>query len=223
VISRNLYINITLRVVAIVAFAILTAWLFVSDKPAIVGLTGITVIVLTTINLIKYLNSTNRKISYFLESVENEDSGLSFPLTANNKTIRDLGNSLDRINEKIRKLRIESRQQEQYFQTLMEHVATGIITYNQAGFIIHANSSAKKMLSVDVLTHIRQLERVNRKIFHTIQNIKPSEQHMVSYVTERGTVQLLLKASAFRNGSEDLIILSLQDIRNELDEKELDS
>jgi two-component system, NtrC family, nitrogen regulation sensor histidine kinase NtrY len=223
VISRNLYINIALRVVSIVAFAILTAWVIVSDKPVIVSLAGVTAIALTTINLIKYLNSTNRKISYFLESVENEDSGLTFPLTANSRTIRDLGNSLDRINDQIRKLRIESRQQEQYFQTLMEHVATGIITYNQAGFIIHANSSAKKMLSVDVLTHIRQLERVNRKIFHTIQNIKPPEQQMVSYVTERGTVQLLLKASAFRNGNEDLIILSLQDIRNELDEKELDS
>jgi two-component system, NtrC family, nitrogen regulation sensor histidine kinase NtrY len=223
VISRNLYINIALRVVSIVAFAILTAWVIVSDKPVIVSLTGVAVIALTTINLIKYLNSTNRKISYFLESVENEDSGLTFPLTENSRTIRDLGNSLDRINDQIRKLRIESRQQEQYFQALMEHVATGIITYNQAGFIIHANSSAKKMLSVDVLTHIRQLERVNRKIFHTIQNIKPPEQQMVSYVTERGTVQLLLKASAFRNGSEDLIILSLQDIRNELDEKELDS
>jgi len=223
VISRNLYINIVLRVTAIVIFAVLTALSIAFHKPLIISISGTIAIIFITLNLIKYLNSTNRKISYFLESVQNEDSALSFPVTANNRTIRDLGNSLDRINDQIQKLRIASRQQEQYFQALMEHVATGIITYNSSGFIIHANSAAKKMLAADVLTHIKQLERINRKVFQTIQSINSAEQHMVSFATEKGTVQLLLKASSFKNGDEELIILSIQDIRNEMDEKELDS
>jgi len=223
VISRNLYINIVLRVTAIVLFAVLTALSIAFRKPLIISICGAVIILFITLDLIKYLNSTNRKISYFLESVQNEDSALSFPITANNRTIRDLGNSLDRINDQIQKLRIASRQQEQYFQALMEHVATGIITYNSSGFIIHANSAARKMLAADVLTHIKQLERVNRKVFQTIQGINTGEQHMVSFVTEKGTVQLLLKASSFKSGDEDLVILSIQDIRNEMDEKELDS
>jgi two-component system, NtrC family, nitrogen regulation sensor histidine kinase NtrY len=223
VISRNLYINIALRVTAIMVFAILSALTIAYSEPLILSVCGALIVVIITLNLIKYLNSTNRKISYFLESVENEDSALSFPATVSNRTIKDLGNSLDRINNQIKKLRIESRQQEQYFQALMEHVATGILTFNSSGFIIHANSAAKKMLAVDVLTHIKQLERVNRKVFQTIENIKPFEQHLVSFVTEKGTVQLLLKASSFKSGDEELVILSIQDIRDEMDEKELDS
>ena len=222
-ISRSLYINIALRVSVIVIFAIAASWCLVSDMPVILGLTGLAVVIAVAANLINYLNSTNRKICYFLESVENEDTSITFPVNVKNRTIKDLGSSLDRINDQIQKLRIESRQQEQYFQTLMEHVAAGIITFNSAGFVIHANSAARKMLGTEVLTHIKQLERVNRKIFIAIQNIKPPEQQMVSFVTEKGIVQLLLKASSFKNGSEELTILSVQDIRNALDEKELDS
>jgi two-component system, NtrC family, nitrogen regulation sensor histidine kinase NtrY len=223
VISRNLIFNISLRVISITLVALFTAWALVSKKPIFIGFAGILIIVLITVNLIKYLNSTNRKISYFLESIENEDSALSFPVTIDNKALKELGSSLDKINSQIRRLRIESRQQEQYFQALLEHVATGIITYNKAGFIIHANSAVRKMLSVDVLTHVKQLERVNRKVFRVMQDIKPPEHQVVTITTERGIVQLSLKASSFRTGDEDLIILSVQDIRNELDEKELDS
>ena len=222
-ISRNLDVNIIVRVVAITLFAIGTALLIMSRKPVAFEVLGFLAIILITLNLIKYLNSTNRRLSYFFEAVKNEDSTLSFPIISDSKTIRELGDSMNKINNQIRQLRIESRQQEQYFQELLEHVATGIITFNQAGFILHANTAAKKMLSVDILTHLGQLERVNRKVFQTIQNIKPYEQQLVTVTSERETVQLSLKASSFRTGTEDLTILSIQDIRNELDEKELDS
>ncbi len=61
---------------------------------------------------------------------------------------------MNKVNNQIQQLKIENRQQEQYFRTLLEHLATGIITYNDKGFILHANSSAKKLLSIDVLTHL---------------------------------------------------------------------
>jgi len=222
-ISRNLYINIIVRVVAITLFAIGTAWLLMSREPVAFVTLGFLAVLAITVNLINYLNSTNRRLSNFFEAVKNEDSTLSFPVISNSKTIRELDDSMNKINNQIRQLRIESRQQEQYFQELLEHVATGIITFNKAGFILHANTAAKKMFSVDILTHLGQLERVNRKVFRTIQNIKPYEHQLVTVSSERETVQLSLKASSFKMGTEELTILSIQDIRNELDEKELDS
>ena len=41
--------------------------------------------------------------------------------------------------------------------------------------------------------------------------------------TEQGEIQLSLKATSFRTKETDLVILSIQDIKNELDEKELES
>jgi nitrogen fixation/metabolism regulation signal transduction histidine kinase len=222
-IGRNLYFQIIFRIVLIVLLSLAAGWMMASGQSLTLILLCFFFVVILIINLIKYLNSTNRKISYFLESVQNEDSMLSFPTNISDKPIREIYQGLNKVNKQIQQLKIEGRQQEQYFQTLLEHVATGIVTFNTKGFVLHANSAAKKMLGVDVLTHINQLERVNRNLFQAIKNIKPFEQKLVSVTTERGIIQLSLKSTSFKAKENELMLLSIQDIRNELDEKELDS
>ena len=222
-ISRNLYFQIISRVMLMVILALATGWSVTVKASVFLALVCLFFEVLVVINLINYLNTTNRRMSYFLESVQNNDSTLLFPTNITSKSIRELYEGLNKVNGQIQQLKIESQQREQYFQTLLEHVATGIVTFNSKGFILHANSAAKKMLSVEVLTHIHQLERINRNLFQAVLNIKPFEQKLVTVVTGRGTIELSLKASSFKTNHDELILLSIQDIRNELDEKELDS
>ena len=221
-ISRNFYVQIIFRVVLLVIAALSAGLAIASDynSLAVVCMLAIIPIVL---NLIWFLNTTNRKISYFLESVQNNDSTLVFPTHISGKTIRELYEGLNKVNEQIKQLKIENQQREQYFQTLLENVGTGIITCNSKGFVLHANSAVKRMLGLDVLTHINQLERINRTLFQAVQQIKPFEQKLVSVTSERGTIELSLKATSFKTQTDELRLLSVQDIRNELDEKELDS
>lgn len=222
-ISRNLYLQIVFRVLTIVFVALAAGFIYAEKSSGLMAFVCLIIEIPLSINLIRYLNTTNRKISYFLDSVQNNDSSLIFPANITGKSIRELYLGLSKINEQIQRLKIENQQREQYFQSLLEHVGTGIVTFNSKGFILHANSAAKKMFSVEVLTHVNQLERVNRNLFQAIQNIKPFEQKLVSLTTERGTIELSLKATSFKTQTEELILLSVQDIRNELDEKELDS
>ena len=136
---------------------------------------------------------------------------------------RELYQSMNKVNQQIQQLKIENRHQEQYFQILLEHLATGIITYNSKGFILHANSSAKSLLSMDVLTHLQQIGRIDEKLLHTINNIKPHERRLLAINSDHGEIQLSLKATSFKTKDDELVILSIQDIKNELDEKEVES
>lgn len=222
-IIRNFYFQVVLRTFIVVLVSVSIGWLISSEKPVSLVFVAGCIDILTIFWLIQFLNSTNRKISYFLESVQNDDSTLTIPKNITDKAILGIYDGLNKVNYQIQRLKIESRQQEQYFETLLEHVATGILTYNSTGFVLHANSSAKKMFGVEVLTHLNQLERVNRNLFQTIKNIGPFEQRLVSVTSERGMVQLSLKSTSFKVKNDELILLSIQDIRNELDEKELDS
>ena len=162
-------------------------------------------------------------MSYFLEAVQNNDSTLKFPENIAGKPIRELYRGMNKVNEQIQQLKIVNQQREQYFQTLLEHVATGIVTFNSNGFVLHANTPVKKMLGMKVITHISQIERIDRNLFQTIRNIRPFEQKLVTLTTEHDLVELSIKASSIKTTGEELILLSIQDIRNELDEKELDS
>ena len=221
-ISKNLYAQILIRVLLLVLFALIFGW-FAGNNQYIISVIPTIVIIVLTTNLIRFLNKTNRQLFYFFDAIKNEDSTLSFPEKTNNRTLQDLSKSLINVNQLIQKIQIENRQQEQYFQALLEHAAAGIMTFDKNGFILHSNSSVKRLFLLEVLTHLNQLERVDHKLFAAVKNIQPSEQKLVTVNNSQGTIQLLIKASSFISDKKELILLSVQDIKNELDEKELDS
>jgi nitrogen fixation/metabolism regulation signal transduction histidine kinase len=222
-ISKNLYINLLLRVLLIIALSVLLGFLLNADNSLRISIICFLAIVILTVNLVYFLNSINRKIKYFFDSVRNDDSNLYFSVEEKNKTVREIYRSMNRVNEQIQKLKIENRNQEQNFRILIENLAVGIITFDNSGFVLHSNTSARKLLQTDVLTHIKQIERIDKKLFHAISSIKASERHLVPLGTERGEIQLSLKAESFRTTNNELVILSIQDIKNELDEKEVES
>jgi two-component system, NtrC family, nitrogen regulation sensor histidine kinase NtrY len=222
-ISKRIYLNIIVRIVLITVISVITGFLVATKGNYFYPASLVLLIIILAINLIIYLNTTNRRIQFFFDAVRNEDSNLSFPSDPGNKSLKELYLSMNNVSRQIQQLKIENRQQEQYFQTLIEHLAIGIITFNRRGFILHANSTAKLLLSTDILTHIQQVERINRQLFQVIKTIRPSERRLVSMPSEKGEIQLSIKASALKTRDEELTIVSIQDIKNELDEKEVDS
>jgi len=222
-ISKNLYINIVWRVLLIIILSLLLGYFGVVDPSLRVSVICLVLLLLLSINLVSYLNSTNKKIRFFFDSVRNDDSSLSFPVESGNPALNELYVSMNRVNEQIQQLKIENRQQEQYFRTLLEHLAAGILTFNDKGYVLHANSSAKKLLSMDVLTHLQQIERKDERLFETIRSMKPYERKLVAVNSPGGEIQLSLKSTSFRTNENELVILSIQDIKNELDEKEIES
>lgn len=222
-ISKWLNASIIIRVLLIVAFSILLGYLIFGTASLRFSIVCSVIVVILTINLILYLNRTNRNIRFFFDSVRNDDSNLSFPVDNKTRSLRELNQSMNRVNQQIQALKIENRQQEQYFQKILEHLGTGIITYNRKGFIFHANSAAKRLLSAEVLTHLQQIERFDKKLYMVLKDIKPSERHLIAVTTKEGEIQLSLKSALAGPDDNELIILSIQDIKHELDEKEVDS
>jgi two-component system nitrogen regulation sensor histidine kinase NtrY len=222
-ISKNLYFQLLIRVLILVLLSLLLGWLIFNKEMYVMAIVVVIAFLVQTINLLWFLNATNRRLFYFFDAIKNEDSTLSFPERSNNKTICELNKSLNKVNKQIQQIHIENRQQEQYFQALIEHAATGMLTFDENGFILHSNSLVKKLLSLEVLTHLNQLDKIDHKLFVSIKNIQASEQRLVTISNENGIIQLLIKASSFTSDNKELILLSVQDIKNELDEKELDS
>jgi len=222
-ISKWLSANIIIRVSLIVVLSILLGYIIFNERSLRFSIICSAVIIILTINLISYLNRTNRNIRFFFDSVRNDDSNLSFPVDNKTASLKELNQSMNRVNTQIQHLKFENRQQEQYFQKILEHLGTGIITYDRKGFIFHANSAARRLLSVEVLTHLQQVERIDKKLFMILKDLKPFERHLVAINTKQGEIQLSLKSTSFGSDVNELIILSIQDIKHELDEKEVDS
>ena len=222
-ISRNLYIQILFRVLILVAVALGLVWIIFSPAANILILIPLVLLFVLFLNLVYYLNRMNRRIFYVFESFKNDDSTLSFPDEGHTKVEKDLSRALLEVNQHIQRLSEHSQKQEQYFQALIEHAATGLFTFNTDGFILHSNKQARLLLGLEPFTHVSQLEAVDLRLHREVVKILPGQQHLTALQKEEGVVQLLIKASAFLSSGEELKLLSVHDIQNELDEKEIDS
>jgi len=172
--------------------------------------------------LVRSLNGLNRRIAFFFDAIRNEDTTLSFPETGD-QSMNELSRSMNRLNELIHDAKSQIRMQEQYYETILEHAATGLLSFDERGNILLTNSSARRLLNCEPLTHILQLERVEKGLSSEFQHMLQTENKLINISNERGSLQLLLRATIMMVKNKKVVLLSVQDIRNELDEKETES
>jgi len=221
-VSKDLYYKIIIRVIFITITAFGIAYFTLYKQLDFIIYTGI-VLTLQVIWLIKFLNNTNKKIAFFFNAAENDDSSIHFPFQSKNKLTNDLHKSLNRVNFLIQNIKIENRQQEQYYHSILEQATVGILTLNDKGHILLANTTAKKLLNYEQLTHIQQLKRIDEKLFTLVSKLKPFDQKLMALTNERETIQLSIRSKPITIGTENFILIIIQNINNELDEKETDA
>ena len=205
------------------ANALFIGWLFFGNNSTFIGIFFGLIFLIQIIELINYLNRTNRKIAFFFDAVRNDDSTLNFPEKTGNKALNELNASLNKVNELIKKIKFELQEQEQYFKTILEHISIGIITYNERGTIFLSNSAAKNLLQHEYLNHIDQILRIDKRLFATFRELRPGDNRLVNFNSKKGLVQLSLKSTLFKTATDNLQLVTIQDIKNEMDTKELES
>jgi len=220
--SKNLYIQLVFRVVLITLTALLIGFLFIKEY-YILCVLALCIIGIETLFLIKYVNQTNRRIAYFFDSIKNEDFTMRFPEAIKNKTIKELNSSLNTFNSKIQEVYLKNQSQEQFYQEILKQADIGILTFNTKGHILFANPTVEKLLNYTPLNHIKQLQQIDYKLYNLFVNLKPFERTLFELTNEREKRQLALKSTAISLNKQSLLLVVIQDIHKELDEKETDS
>lgn len=215
--------NIIIRLVIIVAAAFSAGILFFIPWGQIISIALLLLLLIMSINLFHYLNTVNSRINYFFEAIINEDFSLVSTSGKGDKIVEKLNRNLSEVNRKMQQIKLESMQQEQYLRALIEHIGTGILTYDDKGFVIHANSSMKGFLGLKQLTHLKQIEKVDFTLANALRQMRQHEQRLITIDGNQGKITLLIKATSFKSGEQRLTLLSVQDIGQELSEKEVDS
>ena len=103
-ISKNLYVQLLVRVFILVVLSLLLGWVIFQKEMYLLSTIPVIAIIVQTINLVRFLNATNRRLFYFFDAIKNEDSTLSFPEKTNDKTITELNKSLIKVNRQIQQI-----------------------------------------------------------------------------------------------------------------------
>ncbi|KAA5548629.1 sensor histidine kinase [Adhaeribacter rhizoryzae] len=174
-------------------------------------------------DLFHYLEKTNRELVRFFSAIRYEDFTQRFPNETRTGSFADLYQELNNTIAAFQRIKADKEANHLYLQNLVAHMRIGIITFNEAGEVNLMNQAAKDLLQVPHLTRIHGLQRVSPELTEAMETLENEESKLV--VLNRSDEQLLLtvKASTFRLQGQALKIISLQNIRSEMEEKELDA
>lgn len=181
------------------------------------------IILLQVVLLVYYVTRVLRDLSSFFSSIQNEDSSLVFSGRKDDPIYRNLHHYLNELNSIISGIRIEKAKQNLYLNNIVEHISIGLISYNKNGIVEIFNSAAKKLLNVQALSKISDLDKYQPVLFQTIKSLRPNTPKLIKIQMNNEILQLSLNQNIFKISGQTIKIVSIQNIVNELQNNELDS
>jgi two-component system, NtrC family, nitrogen regulation sensor histidine kinase NtrY len=221
--SKNFRISLIIRVLLLVANVFVIMWLLFSTRYYFTMLLAVAIAIYQIVKLISYVETTNTLLTNFLESLKYSDFSRTFE-------IKGLGHSFDRMTEAFslviddfRKVREEREQNYFYLETVVEHIGIALISYRQDGKVELINNSTKKLFKINSLKKLEELNHFSAELVNKLMSISNGESIMVKIQNQDEILQLAIYATEFKVANRNIKMATIKDIRNELEENEMES
>jgi len=220
---KRFRIQVALRVAGIVVLVAGAAYLILGPQLYLPGGLLGACAVPVAVSLVRYTEKTTRDLTRFLESVRYADFTRRFTTDGRGAIFEDLRDAFEEVTGEFRRLRAEKERQVQYLQQVVQHLGVALVTYQDDGEVEIMNTAARRLLRTGPIRHVEALKRVSADLAEALHTLDSGEQAMVRVEEEDRTLQLAVRVSRFQLQGEPHALASIQDLRNELEEKEMEA
>lgn len=217
-IEYRLYFNIFLLIV----ITAITTYLIVEGMYVYCMLSGL-ILLLAVKNLYATYNKFNENILFLLNALDNGDYSFNFAETKLSVRERELNKMMNRIKEILSKARQATIENEKFQSLIVESVSTGIIILDENNSVLIVNKATTQILGMPVFTHINQLAQINKNYPELFRTLKVGDSKQISVINDREEIQINLQLSEITLKKGTMRIISLNNIGNELEAKEMES
>ncbi len=220
---RRFNIEIIIRIILI--FITVFVFLLLIEKPNFlyIRLFFIILVIFQIMLLIQYLNKANRKIALFFESIKAEGYNVVYTQHEGDGEFNELNSQLDQLSKHFKNVLLKREEQDEYFKAVIEHVGIGIFAFDSRGSIRFVNSEALSLLGLARLKNISSLDYIHKNLSSFLHNLRPNQQQLLELKRGNEILQLAAKVTRYKILDEELNLVSLQNIKPELDLKETET
>jgi nitrogen fixation/metabolism regulation signal transduction histidine kinase len=173
--------------------------------------------------LIHLMETTNRRLTTFLEAIRHADFSQSFRGTELGRNYRQLNEAFSEVMKNFQKIRAEKEENYRYLQTVVQHVGIGLIAYDRTGKIELINTAAKRLLNITQIGHVQALESISEDLVKKLTEMKPRTRDLIRIQYDDDIFNLAIYTTEFRLRGRALTLASIQNIQSELEEQEMDA
>ncbi len=180
-------------------------------------------VVFQIIFLVRYSESSFKKVRLFLDNIKQDKYSQLYPVKFDGTETDDLHIEFNAILAKLKEDQAEKEANYQYFRSVFKHLSIGLITFGENGEIQILNVAAKRILNVDDLKNIGEIESINKELHLAIQNLRTGGSELIKIAHPDGIMQLSVYVIELLMRGEKFKLVSLQNIQSELEEKEMEA
>lgn len=215
--------QLILRVLLLTATLLLFAFIVYKMEFIFVPLAVAFLVVYQVFSLIRFMDKTNRDLSRFFLSVRYDDISQTFTSQGLGSSFSELKEGFNEVMKKLRQTRSEKEIHAKYLETIIQHVGIGLLVFKPSGRVDLINSAAKKLLKVVGLMDIHEMNTKSTELVDTLLNLKHGDKKLVKLGKDGEAVYLSIFAHTFILQEEKYILVSIQNIQEELEEKEMEA
>lgn len=220
---KNFRINFVTRTILLTVNIFLFAYLLLSTSFTLsIILTGM-LVVFQVVTMIHYIDKTNRMLNNFLESIRYSDFTRTFELEGLGSSFDKLKNSFNEVIKDFQNVRAEKEENYFYLQSVIQHIGISLIAYDKSGRVELVNNATKKLFQLRNINHIEALNGFSAELVQKLITIKHNENTLVKVVDKDEILQLAIYATEFKISNKSIMLVSIKNIQNELEEKEMES
>lgn len=219
---KNFRVQVTIRVLLLAVALFLMSWSLVNEYYLRATYSAIASVIVL-IEFIWFVDRFNRDVKSFMVSLLQRDFTTHFQSRGKSKSFDELYDALNRISDVFKIISAEKEAQFRFLEMLVEHLRVGILTVDETGKINLVNQALKTMLQKDVLFSLKSLETFNASLAVTLREIRSGETRLLKLRVNNELLQLSIHASEFLLENKYHKLISLQNIRNELDAREMEA
>lgn len=175
-----------------------------------------------TWSLIRYILKRKTDLKRMLENIRENNPNLFFS-PSRDYPFNELGEFLNEIGEIVRQVRIDKECQLIYLDQVVQHVDVGLLAINTQGKVEHINQAAKRILQIDEIAFLNALEGSHPGLPDVLSGMQAGTRKVILLKKHKHLQHLAINLSKFKIGNGEIRLYSMQDIKNELDEKEMEA
>ena len=169
-------------------------------------------------------NATNEAISFLFDAIKNDDLTNRFHEKVRSKTLARVYESINRLNEHFQEIKLRNEYNESYYRTVVQHASAGLLILNANNRIELINKTACIYAGISAESTNKDLLMIKHPAFYNaVCNLRQGETLIYKNLVTGNLQLLLFRASMIRRKEEELKLISIQDIRNEMESMEIES
>lgn len=222
-VSKRFALLVIIRIVLLMLTMTALAFIFAKTELFFNQIILVSIIVIQVSELIRFITYTNRELAKLLLAIRYSDFSISFKGKKRGKSFQELQEAFVEIIDAFKKVSVEKEAQFKFLKVIVDNINVGIIAIKEDYEIELMNRSATDTLKLTVPNYWKQFQQLLPHFAEEITHMDDNERKLMELNIKGESLQISVHLTKIKILNYRYNIITFQDIRNEIEQKEIEA